>query len=84
MASTTKAKSPTAKTPAAFQDLAKTLGAKPPKALAELPEADLAHLIEQIETSLLHHQETVEQAEESIINSAPRPLRGTIRKIFGK
>lgn len=74
----------TAKTPAALQDLSKVLGAKPPKALGELPAADLSHLTEQIETALAHHQETVEQAEDSIINSAPRPLRGTIRKIFGK
>lgn len=78
MATTTKAK-----TPVAFQDLAKTLGAKPPKALADLPAADLSHLARQIDTALAHHQETVEQAEQSIIDSAPRPLRGTIRKIFG-
>lgn len=70
------------KTPNAFKALTDTLGSKPPKALAELPEADLLHLSDQVEQALAHHQESVATAEESIINSAPRPLRGTIRKIF--
>ena len=72
-----------AKTSIAYQQLSKTLGTKPPKALDDLPAADLKHLNEQVEQALAEHQETVEQAENSIIDSAPRPLRGTIRKLLG-
>lgn len=78
MATTSKAK-----TPAAFQDLTKTLGAKPPKALGALSAKDLQHLDAQIQTALAQHQETVRQAEDSIINQAPKPLRKTVRKILG-
>lgn len=73
---------PKGKPSSEMQELAKVLGSKPPKALGELPDADLRHLTEQIEQSLNYHQESVAQAEASIVNSAPRPLRGTIRRIF--
>ena len=72
-----------AKTSIAYQQLSKTLGAKPPKALDDLPAADLKHLNEQIAQALAEHQQTMEQAENSIIESAPRALRGTIRKLLG-
>ncbi len=78
MATTTKAK-----TSAAYQQLAKTLGAKPPRTLDKLPARDLQRLDAQINGALVTHQETVAQAEESIVNQAPRPLRGTVRKILG-
>jgi hypothetical protein len=78
MATNTKAK-----TSAEFQKLSATLGTKPPKGLSALPASDLEHLDEQIGRALDLHQETMAQAEESIINQAPRPLRGTIRKILG-
>ncbi|MFT4048347.1 MAG: hypothetical protein QM648_00740 [Solirubrobacterales bacterium] len=72
-----------AKTSLAFQQLSKTLGAKPPKALDALPAADVKHLNEQVEEALARHQETMQQAENSIIEQAPRALRGTVRKILG-
>lgn len=72
-----------AKTSVAFQHLGETLGAKPPKGLAALPAADLKHLTEQIGNSLEHHQNSMAEAEETIINQAPKPLRGTVRKILG-
>jgi hypothetical protein len=77
------ATTPKVKSSQALQQLTETLGAKPPKALGQLPAEDLQHLNEQIVTAQELHQETVEQAEQSIINSAPRPLRGTVRKILG-
>jgi arginine/ornithine N-succinyltransferase beta subunit len=77
------ASSPKAKSSPAFQQLTETLGSKPSKGLAELPAEDLQHLNEQIMTAQAQHQETLEQAEQSIINSAPRPLRGTVRKVLG-
>ncbi len=72
-----------AKTSAAFTQLSKTLGSAPPKALDKLPARDLQRLNAQIGTALEIHQDTMAQAEETIINQAPRPLRGTIRKILG-
>lgn len=71
------------KTSLAYQQLSKTLGVKPPKKLDDLPAADLKHLNEQIEMALTRHQETMDQAQNSIIESAPRALRSTVRKILG-
>lgn len=74
---------PKAKTSAAFQQLGQTLGAKPPKGLAALPARDLQHLNEQVEAALALHQQTMAEAEASIVNHAPKPLRKTVRKILG-
>jgi hypothetical protein len=73
----------TTKTSLAYQQLSKTLGAKPPKALDDLPAKDLQDLVDKVEAAYADHKESVAQAEDSIINSAPRPLRGTVRKILG-
>lgn len=72
-----------AKTSIAYQQLSKTLGAKPPKALDELPAANLAHLNAQVEKALAQHEATILEAENSIVDHAPRALRGTVRKILG-
>jgi hypothetical protein len=74
---------PKAKTSPAFQQLAATLGAKPPKGLSVLPARDLQHLNEQVEAALTLHQQTMAEAEASIVNHAPKPLRKTVRKILG-
>ncbi|MBJ7355680.1 MAG: hypothetical protein JHC98_12720 [Thermoleophilaceae bacterium] len=73
----------TNKTSIAFQQLSKTLGAKPPKALDELPARDLQDLTTKVEAALVQHQEAMVQAELSIVDQAPRALRGTVRKILG-
>lgn len=71
------------KTSLAYQQLSKTLGAKPPKALDDLPAKDLQDLNAKVEAAYAEHKDSIVQAEDSIINSAPRPLRGTVRKILG-
>jgi hypothetical protein len=73
----------TNKTSLAFQQLSKTLGAKPPKALDELPAKDLQDLTDKVAAALVEHQESMVQAELSIVDQAPRALRGTVRKILG-
>lgn len=78
MASATKTK-----TSAAYRQLAETLGSTPPLALDKLPAAELKHLNEQIQESMVHHQEAMEEAETSVINAAPRALRGTVRRLLG-
>jgi predicted negative regulator of RcsB-dependent stress response len=73
----------TNKTSLAFQQLSKTLGAKPPKALDDLPAKDLQDLNAKSAAALLEHQNAMVQAENSIVDQAPRALRGTVRKILG-
>jgi hypothetical protein len=73
----------TNKTSLAFQQLSKTLGAKPPRALDELPARDLQDLNTKVEAALIEHQDAMVQAELSIVDQAPRALRGTVRKILG-
>ncbi|MGK2877832.1 MAG: hypothetical protein ACSLFF_04570 [Solirubrobacterales bacterium] len=73
----------TNKTSIAFQQLSKTLGAKPPKALDELPARDLQDLNKKVEAAMLEHEEAVIQAENSIVDQVPRALRGTVRRILG-
>lgn len=71
------------KTSLAFQQLSKTLDAKPPKALDELPAKDLQDLTKKVEAALVQHEDAMIQAENSIIDQAPRALRGTVRKLLG-
>jgi hypothetical protein len=77
------ATAPTNKTSLAFQQLSKTLGAKPPKALDELPAKDVQDLNAKVEAAAADHEEAMVQAENSIVDHAPRALRGTVRKILG-
>jgi predicted negative regulator of RcsB-dependent stress response len=73
----------TNKTSLAFQHLSKTLNAKPPKALDELPTKDLQDLTDKVEAALVEHEAAMAQAENSIVDQAPRALRGTVRKLLG-
>ena len=73
----------TNKTSLAYQQLSKTLGSKPPKALDELPAKDLQDLNAKVEAALVEHQDAMVQAELSIVDQAPRALRGTVRRILG-
>lgn len=72
-----------AKTSAAFKQLAESLGSAPPDGLSALAARDLQHLDAQVREALRVHQETLAEAEASIITQAPRPLRGTVRRILG-
>lgn len=73
----------TIKTSLAYQQLSKTLDAKPPKALDELPVGDLQDLTKKVEAALVQHEEAMVQAEYSIVDHAPRALRGTVRRLLG-
>lgn len=73
----------TNKTSIAFQQLSKTLGAKPPKALDELPAKDLQDLNAKTAAALAEHEDAMVKAETSIVDQAPRALRGTVRKLLG-
>jgi hypothetical protein len=71
------------KTSLAYQQLSKTLGVKPPKALDDLPAKDLQDLTAKTAAALVRHQDAMAQAENSIVDQAPRALRGTVRRILG-
>jgi hypothetical protein len=71
------------KTSLAYQQLSKTLGAKPPAELDTLAAADLKQLADAVDVAYANHMQAMGEAEESIINTAPRPLRGAVRKILG-
>lgn len=71
------------KTSLAYQELSKTLGAKPPKALDKLPAAQVKDLNEKVKAALVQHEATITEAENSIVEQAPRALRSTVRKILG-
>ena len=73
----------TKKTSLAFQQLAKTLDAKPPRALDELPARDLQDLTTKTVAALAEHEAAMVRAENSIVDQAPRALRGTVRKLLG-
>ncbi len=80
----TKSSSPSSSKPsAAFTRLAKATSATPPRQLNQLSAADLNHLTDAVEQSLAGHKAAIEQAELNIINQAPRPLRGSVRRVLG-
>lgn len=67
----------------AFKDLAEVLGADPPKEFNALSAQDLARLAELLRESIDLHEASIAAAEDEVVKMAPRPLRGTVRKILG-
>lgn len=63
--------------------LAKELGAKPPKGLEALTNAELKRLAELVGDARVYHEEAIQLAEDNVVKMAPRPLRGTVRRILG-
>lgn len=67
----------------AFKDLAEVLGTNPPKEFNDLSAENLTRLTELLRESIDLHEASIAAAEEEVANMAPRPLRGTVRKILG-
>lgn len=67
----------------AFKDLAEVVGGKPPKEFNDLSADQLEILTRLISESVDLHEASIAAAEDDVINIAPRPLRGTVRKILG-
>lgn len=67
----------------AFTELAGTLGSDPPKEFNTLKAEDLATLNRLLAESIDLHEATIAEAEENVAKLAPRPLRGTVRKMLG-
>ncbi len=72
-----------AKLKKAYNDLAEVLGSPPPAEFNNLSAADLATLSRLVAESVELHEAALAEAEDVVVNNAPRPMRGTIRKILG-
>lgn len=67
----------------AIAELSGTLGAKPPREFNQLSAADLSTLNRLLSESVELHEASIAEAEEDVAHMAPRPLRGTVRKMLG-
>lgn len=65
-------------------ELARVLGTRPPAGLRKLSAEDRAHLAAAIENAHDRQMAAVAEAEERALHHVPRPLRGTVRRIFGE
>lgn len=75
--------SSTGKTSAAFNDLKTALGSRPPAELDKLKAADLKDLAARINDTADRHEASLREAEQRVIEIAPRMVRGTVRKVLG-
>jgi hypothetical protein len=73
----------TAKAKKGFDELAAVLRTAPPAELNRLNADELKQLTRLIGESLELHEATIAEAEENVVHLAPRPLRGTVRKLLG-
>jgi hypothetical protein len=67
----------------AYDELAEALGAQPPKEFNNLAAADLQTLTRLLKESVDLHEASIAAAQEDGLKMAPRPLRGTVRKVLG-
>lgn len=67
----------------AFTELAEVLGDQPPAEFNDLKADELQTLTRLLSESIDLHEATIHEAEENVVRLAPRPLRGTARKILG-
>lgn len=67
----------------AYSELAQTIGDTPPKEFNDLTADELATLNRLLSESIDLHEASISEAEEKAVHMAPRPLRGTIRKMLG-
>ncbi|MFT4049640.1 MAG: hypothetical protein QM648_07350 [Solirubrobacterales bacterium] len=67
----------------AYNELAEALGAAPPTEFNDLTADELGTLTRLFGESLELHEASIASAEDDVIKLAPRPLRGTVRKMLG-
>lgn len=63
-------------------ELTRALGSAPPAPLKKLSAADRKHLAGVIDTALARHNAAVEEAETSLLQHVPRPLRPAVRSFL--
>lgn len=67
----------------AFTDLADAIGIDPPAELNDLKADELKTLAHMLSKSIELHEASFAEAEENVLRLAPKPLRGTVRKLLG-
>lgn len=67
----------------AFSALGEALGNSPPAEFDDLSAAELATLTRLLGESIELHEASIASAEDDVVKLAPRPLRGTVRKLLG-
>lgn len=67
----------------AFTELADVIGVEPPAEFNGLKADELEALTRMLTSSIELHEASIAEAEESVVKLAPRPLRGTVRKMLG-
>lgn len=67
---------------AKLDELTRALRAEPPAALKKLKAADGKHLAELIDEALARQNKAVEEAEASLLQHVPRPLRPAVRSFL--
>jgi hypothetical protein len=67
----------------AFNEVGELLGGSPPKEFNNLSAEELAELARLLSESIDLHEASIARAEEDVIQAAPRPLRGTVRRLLG-
>lgn len=67
----------------AYTQLAGALGAKPPSEFNDLTAAELSTLTRLLGESVELHEASIAEAEDNVVKLAPRPLRGSVRKMLG-
>jgi hypothetical protein len=63
-------------------ELARVLGTRPPAGLRALKLEDRAHLAAAIESAHERQIAAVAEATDKALKHVPRPLRGTVRRLF--
>lgn len=58
------------------------LGSDPPAQLKKLKAAEVKHLAGLVEEALARHNAAVEEAEASLLQHVPRPLRPAVRSFL--
>ena len=66
-----------------LDEIGRLIGARPPAQLARLTNDQLGELARLVRESQEIHEAAVAEAEQNVAHIAPRPLRGTIRRLMG-
>jgi hypothetical protein len=72
-----------AKTKKGYDELKAVVGTAPPIEINTLSADELAELTQLVSGSLQRHAAAMAEAEENVVNMAPRMMRGSVRRLLG-
>jgi hypothetical protein len=72
-----------AKTKKGYDELKAVVGSAPPIELNTLSADELKQLTELVASALDRHEAAMVEAEENVVNFAPRLMRGSVRRLLG-